>query len=187
MYVETTESDSGRWVTGSDIRYQPWESASVPAAVLARSTVVSAPSDRAARPTVEITRQASGVSVALPSVPDLANLRKSLKAVVEILSLKPGWNSYSAKPIEPGNAVRAIELLAAFVGPDIPAPTLVPTVRGGIQLEWHNQRGNIEIYIESPSDVRFFAESVQSGDEAEKPIDGNEQELGSWIARLYER
>ena len=88
---------------------------------------------------------------------------RSVEAVADLLSLPPGWNSYSAKPIDHQSARQAIQLLAEFLKPNTPPPSVVPTVRGGIQLEWHTRGADVEIYIESPNEVSFFAEEAGSG------------------------
>ena len=106
---------------------------------------------------------------------------KSVEAVTDLLSLPPGWNSYSAQPIAPQNAARAIQLLAEFLGPETPLPAVIPMVRGGIQLEWHTKRANVEIYIESPNNVSFFAEKVGSGKSSEGSLPGHEHELRLWL------
>jgi len=114
-------------------------------------------------------------------------LAESAEAVVSLLELPAGWNSYSAKPIELRNASRAIQLLSEFLEPDTPSPAVIPTVRGGIQLEWHREGVNLEIYIESPDDVSFFAERIGCGEICETPLAGHEDELKSWLKRITGR
>ena len=108
---------------------------------------------------------------------------KSVKQVADLLDLPESWNSYSAKPIEPQHAVRAVELLAQLLDTGAPPPTVVPTVRGGIQLEWHANGVDIEVYINSPSEVTFFAKHLKSGDGVEQPVDADVHELRSWVRR----
>ena len=67
----------------------------------------------------------------------LQSFVKSVGQVVGLLDLREGWNSHSAKPVEARNAVRAVELLFQLRETGAPPPVVVPTVRGGIQLEWH--------------------------------------------------
>jgi hypothetical protein len=110
--------------------------------------------------------------------------QKSVEAVADLLNLPPGWNSYSAKPIARENARRAIRLLDEFLKSDTPPPSIVPTVRGGIQLEWHTRGVNVEIYIEFPNDVTFFAEDTGSNKSSDAPLSGHEHELMSWLQRL---
>jgi hypothetical protein len=109
---------------------------------------------------------------------------KSIEGVADLLRLPAGWNSYSAKPIAPSNAIAAIRLLAEMMGPRTSAPNIVPTVRGGIQLEWHTRGVNIEIYINDPEKVSFFAEQVGSGEICEEPLAGHEHQLKLWLERI---
>ena len=37
-----------------------------------------------------------------------------------------------------------------MMGPAIPSPYLVPVADGGIQIEWHQNRFDIELYIAAP-------------------------------------
>ncbi len=80
-------------------------------------------------------------------------------------------------PIAPQNASQAIQLLAEFLGPDTPAPVIVPRVQGGIQLEWHSGATDIEVYIDAPGNVSFYAEQAGMNDMVEGLLSGNESVL----------
>ncbi|MDE3180807.1 MAG: hypothetical protein KGM47_14260 [Acidobacteriota bacterium] len=67
--------------------------------------------------------------------------------LVEFLRLPPYWDSYDALPIEPAAIERAVSLLLGLVGPDTPAPLVVPAVRGGVQFEWNGEETDLEIEI----------------------------------------
>ena len=114
----------------------------------------------------------------------LQSFVKSVGQVVDLLDLREGWNSHSAKPVEPRNAVRAVELLFQLRETGALPPVVVPTVRGGIQLEWHANGVDIEVYVNSPDDVTFFAEHLESGDTVEKSVDAGANELKSWVRRV---
>ena len=164
-----------------------WLSATTLPDVLARPAVVTAAVEQPAPvlPKVVIRKRGPELLVEVhANHPMPQAFLKSVEAVADLLNLPPGWNSYSAQPIAPQNAVRAIRLLAEFLGPETPPPAAVPTVRGGIQLEWHTKCANVEIYIESPDNVRFFAEEVGSDESCEEPLPGHERELRSWLQRL---
>src|SRR2546425_10354939 len=60
-----------------------------------------------------------------------------LKEMNELLDLPPNWNSYGAHVIETEAVVRAMQLLGAVTSEASPRPHVVPTRRGGVQLEWH--------------------------------------------------
>lgn len=156
---------------------------------LAESDIVipaGAPQRRTPSPIV-IRKGGSGMVMEIPAgVPIPQSFEKSVEGVVDLLGLQEGWNSYSAKPIRRGNAVRAVELLFELLGSRTPPPIVVPTVRGGIQLEWHTKGVDIEVYIRSPTDVSFFAEHIESNERTEQPLANHEHELKSWLERISE-
>ena len=136
-------------------------------------------------PKVVIRKAASEVTVEIISISPLAPaFRKSVRRVAELLILPEGWNSYKARPIDVGSASRTISLLAELIGQDTPPPSVVPRVRGGIQLEWHTKGCDIEVYIDSPEMVSFTAEDIPSGESIELPLAGNEGVLASWVQRI---
>lgn len=57
---------------------------------------------------------------------------------LELLELKPNWDSYHAKEIDVQSAINADMFLNKHVN-------IIPTVSGGIQLEWHVHGLDIEI------------------------------------------
>jgi hypothetical protein len=155
--------------------------------VLARPSVVAA----SAEPTsaklrrVAIRKRASEIVVEVQASGPLPRpFIKSLQGIASLLALPPGWNSYSARAIAPQNAVRAIGLVWDLLQPGVDAPVAVPRVRGGIQLEWHTVSGDIEIYIDSPDQITFFAEHAESGESTEAPFAGHEEVLKAWVQRI---
>ncbi len=111
-------------------------------------------------------------------------LLPSVRALVDLINHPPGWDSRSAKRIVPQNAMFALELLAGLLDFDTPPPSIVPRIHGNIQLEWHMNRVDIEIYIDSPDRVRFFAEDTVHGRFNEGSLVGREEELRMWLKRL---
>ena len=74
-------------------------------------------------------------------------LLPTLNSLCEILALPANWDSYGARPIELKAAASALECLDRVMRRDTIAPTAVPTVLGGIQLEWHTRGINLEIEV----------------------------------------
>lgn len=85
-----------------------------------------------------VARIYSGAPSWMPSV--LGRLKR-------LLSLPGGWDSYGAPPIDRDAVVHVVEVLNRALGPDAPAPQVVPTPFGGIQLEWHRRGVDLEIEI----------------------------------------
>lgn len=74
-----------------------------------------------------------------------------LNRICELGSLPRNWNSYGAQPIQPEVAATAMVLLLNLLSPNDPFPSVVPTTRGGILLEWHVGGIDLEIDIRSPA------------------------------------
>ena len=89
------------------------------------------------------------------SVPWALPTARALSALTE---LPAGWNSYSAPPVDRQTAVAAFELLARIMLRDTPGPAIVPTVRGGVQFEWHTPEFDLEIAVLSPFRAEVFYE-----------------------------
>jgi hypothetical protein len=65
----------------------------------------------------------------------------------ELSALPLNWNSYSARQIGVGAVTDAVELLSAVMEDDKPLPTFVPTVAGGVLLEWHTANADLEVTV----------------------------------------
>jgi hypothetical protein len=109
---------------------------------------------------------------------------ETVKTFIELLELPAGWNSYSAEQIRKENVNAAIGLLGRIMRAGTPAPIVVPTVRGGVQLEWHTNGINLEIAIDSPNDISFFGEDIRT---SEVPENLDESSLAQWIDRISNR
>lgn len=73
--------------------------------------------------------------------------------LAQLPNLPEGWGGPGVPRIGPSFIESAIGLLACVMNSDTPAPSIVPTYSGGIQLEWH--RGGIDLEVELLSPSRF--------------------------------
>ncbi len=93
-------------------------------------------------------------------------------SLTDIFSLEQNWDTYGAPRIEPTHVIAALELLFEVVGRESPPPWTVPTVRRGVQFEWHLGGVDIELGVDD-SGVWVFVED-ESGDaegEVEQRLD----------------
>jgi hypothetical protein len=129
-------------------------------------------------------RSSAAASTRYPSTTSLSYVPfETVKTFIELLELPQGWNSYNAKQIRKENVNAAIGLLGRIMRPGTPPPIVVPKVRGGVQLEWHTRGVNIEVSIDSPEEVSFFAEELLGSQEfVDQQLD--EDALGEWIDRI---
>lgn len=76
---------------------------------------------------------------------------------------KAGWDTYDAKPLA-DEAVSKARLVLDQLAPDVLASAIsVPTVTGGVQIEWHAEGGDFEIEIHPDSDVASIVSQISQG------------------------
>lgn len=107
-----------------------------------------------------------------------------LARISELGELEDDWDSYGARPVDPHCAAAAADLLLSFLGPSAPKPSIVPTSRGGIQLEWHRAGADLEIEIESPARFYVSFEDERAGEEKEITLSNNLLPLRPLLNRL---
>ena len=83
--------------------------------------------------------------------------------MAEPLDLPEGWNSSTARRIDPAAVIWALDLLGKVMQPDTPAPTVIPTARGELELEWHLRGIDLEVHAVSPGRLYFYFEDQRSG------------------------
>jgi len=110
--------------------------------------------------------------------------RDLLARISELGDLEENWDSYGAQPVDPRCAAATAEFVLDFLGGDTPKPAIVPTTRGGIQLEWHRAGADLEIEIESPTRFHVFFEDEQTGEEREITLSNNLLPLLPLLERL---
>jgi len=117
----------------------------------------------------------------------VARVAPCIRRLSEVAQLEFGWNSYRARPIAWSAILATLKVLLGNLPENAPLPQIVPTVRGGIQLEWHTSSTTIEVYIDvytaDQQTVSFFAADTMTGEEFEGPLAGNEDDLKMWISR----
>ena len=82
-----------------------------------------------------------------------------------LLSLPPNWDSYGAPQIERQTIITALETLKFF--PNTHRPWVVPTVHGGVRLEWHIGGFDLVIKFEPHGKGLIYYEDPEGIDELE--------------------
>jgi hypothetical protein len=110
-----------------------------------------------------------------------------IKRLDELVALQPGWDGYEAVPVTFQNAYFAMEMLDACCRGDAPVPQIVPGTSGDLQIEWHLERGDIELHILAPNDVRaWYADENTGFDGEEVPLTNDFNIVIRWIENLTE-
>ena len=111
-------------------------------------------------------------------------LMPTLHAMGEILSLPSNWDSYGAHPVNAFSVVSAFDLLVATMRPETPTPTVVPTSRGGLQLEWHTRGIDLEVEVASPGRSYVRYDDSKRGVAWEGEITSDLKRLADFVAIL---
>jgi hypothetical protein len=84
--------------------------------------------------------------------------------------LPPNWNHLGARPVDLEALRAALTLLREAAEPGTPAPDLIPTVSGGVQLEWHRDAMDIEVEVVSRGHVEVYWLDRTTGQELEESL-----------------
>ena len=128
-------------------------------------------------------RPARRIAVRAPRRDLPEELLQALERACELQQLPRGWNSYGAEPVSDAAFRQTIEFLTTYVVRGIVGPVLVPTVRGGLQLEWHRRGVDIEVEVSPDGSVSWCAEDRQSRQEVEEVLIGQEESVRAWLRR----
>ena len=79
---------------------------------------------------------------------------EAVDSLNSLLALEENWDSYCARKASPEAAFAAITLLHHVMDEQTPAPSIIPTPSGNIQLEWH--RSEIDLEVEVTSSKTYF-------------------------------
>jgi hypothetical protein len=111
-------------------------------------------------------------------------LKETEETLQGFATLPQGWDSYGAKLIERHAIDSAIELLRRIVQPDTPKPAVVPTNRGGVQIEWHTRGVDLEIEITPRGEIRLLYENPKENADEELELGYDLKPLADLIAKV---
>jgi len=111
-------------------------------------------------------------------------LPQTEEAIRELATLPPNWNSYGARAVQSLVVPSAIELLRDIVRSDTPRPSVGPTARGGVQLEWHTCGIDLEIELDLPNGIHVLYEDSAGEEEWELTPGSSRERLASLMSRF---
>lgn len=100
------------------------------------------------------------------------------------VDLESNWDSYGGRPVHETVAQATSELLLKLTRASSPAPSVVPTARGGIQLEWHTPSVDLEIAVASAGRLSAVFENKMTGEEWERDFQSDLTQLVDAIGQL---
>jgi hypothetical protein len=100
----------------------------------------------------------------------------------ELANLPSNWNSYGATKMKRPCVLASLQLLVAVMCDGTPSPSVVPTTRGTILLEWHKRGIDLEIDVLGPDRFHVIAEA--EGTEEEFEVQADVTDIARFIERL---
>ena len=113
-----------------------------------------------------------------PWVTDVAN------KLEELLDLPFGWDTYQGEPIGQENVESGFQALISIIDVGTPRPHVVPTVRGGVQFEWHTPAADLEFEVLAPFRFQVLFENHRSGEIEEREVTSDFGTLRDWVRIL---
>ena len=104
--------------------------------------------------------------------------------IAELAQLGENWDSYGARPVQNWSALAAARVLSYLVEYDSPAPSIVPTPDGHVQVEWHTNGIDLEIEFVGPALIHVAFENLQTGEEWEGELTYDVSKLLDFVKQL---
>lgn len=87
-----------------------------------------------------------------------------------LTELGDSWDSHGARRISVATVLEALQLLAGLYALGLPAPTIVPTSSGGIQLEWRVRDLELELSLEPRGRMLVLFDDASRGEGWEREL-----------------
>jgi hypothetical protein len=113
--------------------------------------------------------------------------RRAVAALDELAQLPTDWDSYGAGAIGHQSILATAELLLGIMRDDTPFPSVVPTNRGTVLLEWHTRGVDLEVEVRGRDRIHASFEDSRDGTQWEAEIGPDLTQLVQSIERLSER
>lgn len=94
-------------------------------------------------------------------------IRPMIAAFAEIQSLPENWDSYGARIVKEELIQRALHVLGLVMEHDSPVPSVVPRIDGGVQLEWHRRKQDLEIVFSADKQLQYFYRNLETAEASE--------------------
>jgi hypothetical protein len=88
-------------------------------------------------------------------------VNSAIERLIHLSELPAGWDSRRAAPIERAAMVGALRIMAEVMEQDGPLPAIVPTVDGGVLLEWHRAGLEMEIEVEPTGEAYVMFQTAE--------------------------
>jgi len=107
-----------------------------------------------------------------------------LQSISERWGVRPGWDSYQAKPTNPNLVVKLLNILSDLLGDNSPSPQITPLADGGVQAEWHRHDQDLEIVVPAEEEANYYYFNSMTCAEEEADLNSNHAHIQDLVGRL---
>jgi hypothetical protein len=105
-------------------------------------------------------------------------------ALCRLIELSDDWDTYGGKPLRHDTAMFALQVLNSLMTPAMPTPNVVPIGNGGVQIEWHQNSLDIELYVAAPYECELLVNDQISGESRVSSLSSDFSTLAEALKRL---
>ena len=99
------------------------------------------------------------------------------RRIRDMAELPANWDSYGAVPVDRRIPPIAEDLVEWFAVAGMPPPDVFATSDGGIQIEWHIRRVNIEIEISPIEGTTIYFQDLNEGEPCARPSSATDLQM----------
>lgn len=117
------------------------------------------PVDTISYPEVRVSVRENNIVVSLNAASEITSakwIKQTVLELAQLLWLPKDWNSDNPEKISPGAIEKILAILLSILDPDSSPPKVVPTSRGGVQVEWHQNGIDLEIEAFNSNKLEYF-------------------------------
>jgi hypothetical protein len=107
-----------------------------------------------------------------------------LQSLSDRWGVKPGWDSYQAKPTNPQLVVKLLNVLSDLMPDSSPPPQITPLSDGGVQAEWHTDEQDFEIVVPADDEPTYYYFNRGTSKDEEGGLDINFAHVQDVIERF---
>ena len=111
-------------------------------------------------------------------------LTKVEERLIQLLQLPAGWDGYQSQRVSPLTARFVTNILGSVMSSHTPAPSIVPVSGGGLQVEWHRNGLDIELYVAKPLQAELYVSFSDGRPDLERELTSDFGVLSTVLADL---
>jgi hypothetical protein len=107
--------------------------------------------------------------------------------LAQLLRLPANWDSHGARSVAPQAVIAVVRALLETMPEDVTGPSIVPTVDGGVQLEWHSRGIDLEVGVLPSAHYSVSFEDHQRGEAWEREAGWSLAPMREALLKLSQR